>query len=382
MATFWTVPPRHRYRRALSEENRLSIVDLGLDDGIAVLTERIAWGMRSTVGSETTRNGISSMDLNNLTVAVTGGAGLVGSHIVDQLVDEGAKVRVLDNFARGRREYLDAAVARGSVEIIEADLRDQDALRELLTGADLAVHQASAWLRQCQDTPRMSLDVTISGTFNLLEECVRQGVRKIVAASSSSVYGEASYLPTDEDHPYNNDLFYGAAKVCNEQHYRAFYKKYGLDYVAFRYLNVYGPRQPKHAAYMDVIMHFLNRIDAGEPPLVRGDGSATVDLVYVGDVARANILALTNTEVTNVMLNVCSGKETTVKDLAELLIRLRGQEGKIAPVFQDMDAGLVTRRLGCPKKASALLGFNATTPIETGMQAVIDWRAMTGLVDA
>lgn len=322
------------------------------------------------------------MNLNGLTVAVTGGAGLVGSHIVDQLVDEGAKVRVLDNFARGRREYLDDAASRGDVAIVEADLQDQDAIRELLSGADLAVHQASAWLRQCQDIPRMSLDVTITGTFNLLEECVRQGVKKVVAASSSSVYGEASYLPTDEDHPYNNDLFYGAAKVCNEQHYRAFYKKYGLDYVAFRYLNVFGPRQPKHAAYMDVIMHFLNKIEAGESPMVRGDGSATIDLIYVADVARANLLALKNEKVTDVALNVCSGKETSVKELAEILIRMKGKEGEIAPVFTEMDGGLVTRRCGCPKKVKELLGFEATTSIEDGMQAVIDWRTKTDLTDA
>lgn len=321
------------------------------------------------------------MILKGKTVAVTGGAGLVGSHIVDQLVEEGAKVRVLDNFARGGREYLDNAASLGEVQIFEADLQDQNAIRDILEDADLVVHQASAWLRQCQDNPRMSLDVTIAGTFNLLEECVRQNVKKVVAASSSSVYGEASYLPTDEDHPFNNDLFYGAAKVCNEQHYRAFHKKYGLDYVAFRYLNVYGPRQPKHAAYMDAIMHFLNRIDADEPPIVRGDGSATLDLVYVGDVARANILALKNDRVTNAVLNICSGRETTVKELAELLIRMRGKQGKLAPVFDDMDAGLVTRRLGCPKKAEDVLGFRATTPLEEGMQAVIDWRARTGVVE-
>ena len=181
----------------------------------------------------------------------------------------------------------------------------------------------------------------------MLEACVEYKIKKVIASSSSSVYGEGLYLPTDEKHPYNNDLFYGASKICNEQHYRCFYKAYGLDYVAFRYLNVYGPRQPFEAAYMDVIMHFLNRIEEDQPPQVRGDGSATVDLVYVEDVARANIMAL-KSDVTNEYINVAGGRETSLKDLAELLIRLCGKENRIKPEFTSMDTGLVTERMGMP----------------------------------
>ena len=237
-------------------------------------------------------------------------------------------------------------------------------------------HQAAAWLRLCQSDPRLSVDVNIIGTFNLLELCVEAGVKKVVAASSSSVYGEGLYLPAGEDHPFNNDLFYGASKITNEQHYRAFYKKYGLDFVAFRYLNVYGPRQPYEAAYMDVIMHFLNRIDADEPPVVRGDGSATVDLVYVEDAARANVKAL-KSPITNEFFNVASGKETTLQELADLLIRLRGKEGKLKPEFQMIDSGMVTRRCGDPTKAREMLGFVALTPVEEGMRRVIAWREQT-----
>lgn len=313
------------------------------------------------------------MNLSSAKILVTGGAGLVGSHIVDQLVEEGAKVIVYDNFVRGKREHLDWATEHGDVEIIEADLRDREALREALKGVDYVFHQAAAWLRLCQSEPRLSLEVNVAGTFNLLEACVEAGVKKIVAASSSSVYGEGLYLPTDENHPFNNDLFYGASKVANEQYYRAFYKKYGLDFVAFRYLNVYGPRQPYEAAYMDVIMHFLNRIDEGKPPVVRGDGSATIDLVYAGDVARANLMAL-KSPVTNEFFNVASGVETSLKELAYLLIRLRGKEGRLEPVFEPMDSGLVTRRWGCPKKAKKKLGFEVTTSVEEGMRNVIAWR--------
>ena len=320
------------------------------------------------------------MNLAESTVLVTGGAGLVGSHIVDELVKEGARVIVYDSLIRGQAQHLDWAQAHGQVELVQADLRDRDAMSKAVQRSDYVFHQAASWLRLCQEDPRLSLETNIVGTFNLLEECVKAGVKKLIAASSSSVYGEASYLPTDENHPFNNDLFYGAAKVANEQHYRAFYKKYGLDFVAFRYLNVYGPRQPYQAAYMDVIMHFLNRIDADQGPVVRGDGTATVDLVYVEDVARANMLALKST-VTNEFFNVCSGAETTIKDLAYLLIRLSGKEGQLHPVFENMDTGLVTRRWGDHRKAQDMLGFEATTSVEEGMKKVIEWRAATNVTN-
>jgi UDP-glucose 4-epimerase len=321
------------------------------------------------------------MDLSGTRILVTGGAGLVGSHIVDELVKEKARVVVYDSFVRGKPEHLDFAQSQGEVEIIKSDLRDTETMHAALKGVDYVFHQAAAWLRLCQDDPRLSLDVNIIGTFNLLEGCVEAGVKKVIAASSSSVYGEGTYLPTDEGHPFNNDLFYGAAKVANEQHYRAFHKKYGLDFVAFRYLNVYGPRQPYESAYMDVIMHFLNRIDANEPPIVRGDGSATVDLVFAEDVARANVMAL-KSEVTNEFFNVASGQETTLKELAYLLIRLRGKAGKLEPVFQPLDGGLVARRWGSATKARELLGFETTTTVEDGMRRVIAWREQTALARA
>jgi len=320
--------------------------------------------------SENDRNQI---DLKDATVLVTGGAGLIGSHIVDELVREGANVKVYDSLIRGRAEHLESAQAAGNVKLIEADIRDRDAVRDAVKGSDYVFHQAAAWLRLCQEDPRLSLDANINGTFNVLEACVDEGVKKVVAASSSSVYGEGLYLPTDEKHPFNNDLFYGASKVAAEQYYRAFYKKYGLKYVGLRYLNVYGPRQPFQAAYMDAIMHFLNRIDQDEPPIVRGDGTATVDLIFVEDVARANILAMKQ-PVENEFYNVCSGTETTIKDLASILIKLRGKEASLEPLFEPMDAGLVSRRWGCPKKAAVELGFVASTSVEDGMRKVIEWR--------
>ncbi|MDP3920821.1 MAG: SDR family NAD(P)-dependent oxidoreductase [Candidatus Omnitrophota bacterium] len=316
-------------------------------------------------------------DLSGTNILVTGGAGLVGSHIVDELVREGAKITVYDNLIRGREEHLDWSRSNGNVTLIQADLRDRESLRAAVEGCEYVFHQAASWLRQCQREPRLSLDVNITGTFDLLEACVDFGIKKIVAASSSSVYGEGLYLPTDEDHPFNNDIFYGASKITNEQHYRCFYKQFGLNYVGLRYLNVYGPRQPYEAAYMDVIMNFLNRIDAGEPPQLRGDGSATVDLVFVADVAKANILAM-KSDATDIFLNVASGRETTIKELALLLVKLAGMEGRLEPVFSPMDDGLVARRWGSPRKAREVIGFEAATPLADGLMRIIEWRRTRG----
>jgi UDP-glucose 4-epimerase len=305
-------------------------------------------------------------------ILVTGGAGLVGSHIVDILAAEGADVTVYDSLIRGKAEHLLDARQHGEIQLIQADIRDKDRLSEAIKGMDYVIHQAAAWLRQCQAEPRLSVDVNIVGTFNLLEACVDHKIKKLVAASSSSVYGEGLYLPTDEDHPYNNDLFYGASKVANEQYYRAFYKKYGLDFVAFRYLNVYGPKQPTQAAYMDVIMHFLNRIFQDEAPQIHGDGTATVDLVYAADCARANVMAL-KSDVTNEFFNVASEEPTSVKELADLLIRICGKEGQLEPIIIPRDNDLVTHRLGSAKKAREMLGFEVEVSVEEGMRRVVEW---------
>jgi len=306
---------------------------------------------------------------------VTGGAGLVGSHIVHELVKAGAgEVIVFDSLVRGRPEHLEMAMSSGNVRLVQGDLRDQGSVQETLEGVDCVFHQAAMWLRQCQERPREGLEINVMGTFNILEGCVNAGVQKVIAASSSSVYGDALYLPTDEDHPFNNDLFYGATKIAGEQLLRCFYKEYGLKYVAFRYLNVYGPGQP---GYLDVIMHFLNRIDAGESPRIDGDGTQTVDLVYVGDVARANLMAL-ESEVDNDVFNVSSGRETSLNELASILLELSGRVD-LTPIHVPRDRKLVTRRFGSAEKAKRLLGFETTTSVREGLQRVIDWRRARGV---
>jgi UDP-glucose 4-epimerase len=312
------------------------------------------------------------MDLAGKKVLITGGAGLIGSHIADRLVREGAEVTAYDNLIRGREHHLDWARANGRVELVRADIRDKDALREAMNGADYCFHEAAAWLLACQDDPQLSIDVNIQGTFNVLMACVEAGVKKIVAASSSSVYGDGLYLPTDEAHPFNNELFYGAAKVANEQHYRCFKKKYGLDFVAFRYLNIWGPRQPFMAAYTDVINHFFNKLDQGQPPQIHGDGTATLDLVFVEDCARANVMAL-KSDVSGEVFNVSSGRETSLNELAEAILRVTGRPD-VSPEYTPRNDNLVVRRWGSADKAREMLGFEVEIGLDEGLRKVLAYR--------
>jgi UDP-glucose 4-epimerase len=307
------------------------------------------------------------------TILVTGGAGLVGSHLVGELVERGAgKVIAYDNLVRGKERHLSAHMEKGEVHLVQADIEDRDALARSMEGVDLCFHQAAMWLRACQEEPRRGIEVNVLGTFNVLEACVNAGVQKIVAASSSSVYGEGLYLPTDEKHPFNNDLFYGMTKIADEQLYTCFKKKYGLDFNALRYLNVYGPHQPFKAAYTDVIMHFMNRVDAGEPPRIEGDGNQTVDLIYAGDAARLNVMAR-ESDVSGEFFNGCTGEETSLTALALAILRVMGRED-IQPEYVPRDQNLVTRRAGCPKKAREMLGFVADTPLDEGLAATLAWR--------
>lgn len=300
---------------------------------------------------------------------VTGGAGLVGSHIVDALIDRGDEVVVYDNLIRGKQENVNP-----KARFIKGDIQYIGELLHATEGCDGVFHQAALCLKDCEVDPYKAINNNIFGTLNVLEACKRQGVKKIVAASSSSVYGDGRYLPTDEEHPLDNYLFYGMTKIADEQLYRAYYKKYGLNYVAFRYLNVYGPRMDTQGAYMMVIMHFLNALRKGNPPIINGDGSATLDLVYVKDVARANLMAM-DSEVTNEVFNVASGKGTSLKELLGAIQKEIGTN--IEPIYQERDETLVTHRLGCPKKAKRLLKFECSTPLERGIKEICDQQTGT-----
>jgi UDP-glucose 4-epimerase len=304
---------------------------------------------------------------------ITGGAGVVGSTLADQLVRSGAEeIVVLDNLVRGRRENLAWALANGPVRIVEGDIRDGALVAKLTRGIDVVFHQAAIRITQCAEEPRLALEVLVDGTFNVLEAAAREGVRKVVAASSASVYGLAEEFPTDEHHhPYGNDTLYGAAKTFNEGLLRSFHAMSGLEYVALRYFNVYGPRMDIYGVYTEVLVRWMERIAAGEPPLILGDGSQTMDFIYIDDVARANVLAA-DADVTDVTFNVASGVETSLRELADMLLNVMESD---LPVEHGPERGVnkVPRRLADTTSAREQLGFEAEVGVEDGLRRLVDW---------
>lgn len=315
------------------------------------------------------------MNLTGKKLVVIGGAGLIGSHVVDYLTKEDVReVVIYDNFVRGNRDNLKYALRDPRVKIYDVggDIMQTDILQSAIDGADGVFHLAALWLLQCHDYPRSAFDVNVRGTFNVMEACVAKGVERLVYSSSASVYGDALHEPMDELHPFNNKNFYGATKIAGEAMLRAFHHRYGLKYVGLRYMNVYGPRQDYHGAYIAVIMKMLDAIDNGQSPTILGDGSEAFDFVAVEDCAAANVCAmkaLTQDE----FYNVGTGKRTSLKELAEQLIQLTGcnQPINYAPRSQ---ATLVRNRIGDTKKAMRDIDFTATIELRDGLKRLIEWR--------
>jgi UDP-glucose 4-epimerase len=315
----------------------------------------------------------SSVQIKGARALVTGGAGTIGSHVVDELVRGGAaEIVVLDNLVRGRAANLAWAMANGPVRLIEGDIRDVRLVHDVTEAKDLVFHLAAIRITQCVEEPRLANEVLVDGTFNVLEAAAAAKVRKVVASSSASVYGLAEEFPTTErHHPYNNDTFYGAAKAFNEAMLRSFHRMYGLDYVALRYFNVYGPRMDVHGLYTEVLIRWMERIESGTPPLILGDGVQTMDFVNVIDIARANILAAT-AHVTDEVFNVASGTETSLKELAETLSAV--MKSDLPPEHGPARAvNGVTRRLADTSAAADRLGFRAEIGLREGLEGLVEW---------
>lgn len=314
-----------------------------------------------------------SSSLRGSRVLITGGAGAIGSNLCDLVVQAGARdIVVLDNFVRGRRDNLAWAEANGPVQVVDGDICDRELVDDLTEGIDLVFHQAAIRITQCAEEPRLAKDVLIDGTYNVLESAVRHDVRRVVAASSASVYGLAETFPTTEaHHPYANDTLYGAAKVFNEGLLRSFHAMYGLDYVALRYFNVYGPRMDIHGVYTEVLVRWMERIQAGMPPLILGDGSQTMDFIYIPDVARSNLLAA-DADVTDAVYNVASGAETSLLELAQMLLKVMGSDLDIE-FGPERAVNRVPRRLADTSAARRDLGFVAETDLEAGLRGLVEW---------
>lgn len=313
-------------------------------------------------------------DLKGKRVLVTGGAGFIGSHIVDLLCDEGCcEVVAIDNMVRGRPENLKQALARGPVRLVNGDIRDGNLMASLVESADIVFHQAALRITHCAAEPRLAMEVMVQATFDLLGLCVHHGIEKVIAASSASIYGLAEEFPTTErQNPYNNRTLYGVAKSFNEGLLRTYNDMHGLDYVAFRYFNVYGDRMDIHGRYTEVLIRWMERLEAGQAPIIFGDGQQTMDFIHVRDVARANILGA-KSKVSDQVFNVASGTETSLAQLAAALTSVMGRNG-LTPEFEpERSVNPVPRRLASTAKAEELLGFRSTISLEQGLRELITW---------
>ncbi|MCW2958751.1 MAG: NAD-dependent epimerase/dehydratase [Solirubrobacterales bacterium] len=313
-------------------------------------------------------------DLRGGRVLITGGAGAIGSNLADLLVRAGVgEIVVLDNLVRGRPENLAWAMQHGNVELVEGDIRDRAQVAALMDGVDVLFHLAALRITQCAQEPRAALEVMVDGSYNVLEAAIAADVRRVVAASSASAYGLAEAFPTTEaHHPYGNDTLYGAAKVFLEGLLRSMHAMDGLDYVALRYFNVYGKRMDIHGVYTEVLVRWMERIDAGTPPLILGDGSQTMDFVNIEDVARATLLAAQG-DVTDAVFNIASGAETSLLELAQLLLTVMGREDLEIEFGPERDADKVPRRLADISAARERLGFEAEIGLEAGLHRLVEW---------
>lgn len=314
------------------------------------------------------------MEIRDSRILVTGGCGLIGSTTVDLLLRDcaPAHIVILDDLSRGTLANVEEALQDSRVTFMQGDIRDVESVHKATQGMDAVIHLAALRITACAANPREAMSVMCDGSFNVVEAAQAAGVKKVVAASSASIYGLADTFPTQEGHhPYHNRTWYGASKIMLEGLLRSYNEMYALPYVALRYFNVYGPRMDIHGKYTEVLIRWMERIAAGQPPLILGDGLQTMDFVYIEDVARSNILALQSAESDEVF-NVASGTETSLNDLAAALLKVMGSE--LQPEYgPERAVNPVSRRLADTSKAERLLGFKARIGLEGGLSRLVDW---------
>ena len=314
-----------------------------------------------------------SNKIENTNIFITGGAGFIGSYVVERLLPhKPAKIFILDNLIRGSHDNMKGFIDNPIVEFCEGDIRDTALIDKYMSQSDYLFHMAALRINACAANPREGFDVMTKATFEIAESAKKHGIKKVIYSSSASVYGLAQHFPTPEtDNPYNNQTFYGAAKMFGEQLFRSYKFMYGLDYVALRYFNVYGPRMDTDGKYTEVMIRWLDCIRDGKQPLIYGDGSTTMDFVYVEDIARANVAALLS-DATDEAFNVGNSRETSLKQLLEAL--LEANNSSLKPEFvADNTINPVSRRLADVSKAADLLNFKALVSLEEGLKKLSDW---------
>ncbi len=316
------------------------------------------------------------MNIQGSKILVTGGAGLIGSTTIDQLLasEQPAEIVILDNMSRGTTRNLENALKDDRVKLIEGDIRDKDLVYKVTEGMDAVIHMAAIRITACAADPREAMEVMCDGTFNVIDAAHRAGVKKVLAASSASILGLADTFPTTEDHhPYNNRTWYGASKIMLEGLLRSYNDMYGLNYVAMRYFNVYGPRMDVEGKYTEVLVRWVQRISEGIPPVILGDGKTSMDFIYIEDLARANVLALTS-EASDEVFHVASGVETSLNELAATTMKVMGAPAGMTPEYgPERKVNAVSRRLSSTEKAKCLLGFKAEVSLEEGIRRFVTW---------
>ncbi len=311
--------------------------------------------------------------IQNSTILVTGGAGFIGSYVVELLLEHQPKqIRIIDNYIRGSKANMVNFINDARVELVEGDIRNTDLLEQQVKGCDYIFHMAALRINSCAANPKEGFEVMLQSTFNLADLAVKHSIKKVIYSSSASVYGLAQHFPTPEtDNPYNNQTFYGAAKMWGEQLFRSYKFMYGLDYVALRYFNVFGPRMDTDGKYTEVMIKWLDCIKENRNPLIYGDGSTSMDFVYVRDVAAANIAALL-ADTTDESFNVGNCEETSLSELLDALLKVNKSDLK--PEYREENSiNPVSRRLADVSKAQNLLNFTPTISLEDGLKELSDW---------
>ncbi len=313
------------------------------------------------------------MNVEGAKILVTGGCGLIGSTTIDQLLREDVqKIVIFDNLVRGSMHNVAEILKDKRVELIKGDIRDVEHTRRVSEGMDAVIHMAAIRITACADNPREAMEVMCNGSFNVVEAAHLAGVKRIVCASTASIYGLADSFPTTEkDHPYNNRTWYGASKIMLEGLLRSFNDMYGTEYCAFRYFNVYGPRMDIHGKYTEVLIRWMERIEAGQPPLILGDGKTSMDFIYIDDIAAANVAGL-KSDVSDEVFNVASGVETNLNELADALMDVMGK--KLQPEYgPERKVNAVPRRLASIEKTKRMLGWSPKVDLHEGLERLVTW---------